>query len=249
MFPYFSQIDLLVVVCGLAGVLALCMVFQLYQRFQLRQLATAQLQAELTRYQLLSMKAQLQPHFLFNTLNTISVLTTESPEKANRMIVLLSDLLRQTLEVSQSDEVTLRRELELLGAYVEIQKMRFGRRLVVSYDVGSDTLEAKVPNLTLQPLVENAIRHGIAKHRMGGRIGVRASRLDGRLMLQVRDDGPGCSEEQMQERNGNGIGLANTSKRLACIYGNASSMKIERGIPGGTVATIVIPYHENGKQS
>jgi two-component system LytT family sensor kinase len=214
-----------------------------------RSLATARLQAELTRAQLQTMKAQLQPHFLFNTLNTISVLITENPAKANRMILLLSDLLRQTLETSQADEVTLKRELELLRAYVEIQRMRFRRRLSVSYDVNADILEAKIPHFALQPIVENAIRHGIAKQRTGGRIDIRAHRVGGRLVLQVQDNGPGLSVESLRERNGNGIGLANTRKRLSCIYGSSSSIKIESGKPNGTVATIVIPFRESGKQS
>ena len=235
--------------CGLAVVLLFGLVFRFYQRYHSRKLATAQLEAELIHAQLQTMKAQLHPHFLFNTLNTISVLTTESPAKANRVILLLSDLLRQTLEISEADEVTLGRELELLGAYVEIQRMRFQRRLAVSYDINADILEAKLPNFILQPLVENAIQHGIAKQRTGGRIDIRAYRMNGSLVLQVRDNGPGLSLQKVRERNGNGIGLANTSKRLSCIYGSSSSMKIERLRPKGTLATIVIPYHEMGKQS
>jgi len=246
--PSLDQSGLFLVAGGVAITFLAGLVLHLCRRHRRRTMATACLQAELTKAQLQAMKAQLQPHFLFNTLNTISVLVTENPAKANRMIMLLSDLLRQTVEMSQADEVTLRRELELLRAYIEIQRMRFKRRLSVSYEVNADILDAKLPNFTLQPIVENAIRHGIAKQRGGGRIEIRAHKLNGSLVLQVQDDGPGLSLEQMRERNGNGVGLANTSKRLSCIYGSSSSFKIQSRRPKGTVATIVIPFHESGKQ-
>ena len=247
--PELHEGGLFLVVSGVVVVVLLGIMLRVCRRYHRRTLATARLQAELTKAQLQAMKAQLHPHFLFNTLNTISVLITENPVKANRMIVLLSDLLRQTLEASQADEVTLRRELELLRAYLEIQRMRFRRRLSVSYDVNADILDARLPNFTLQPIVENAIRHGVAKQRRGGRVDIRARRVNGSLVLQVQDNGPGVSLEKIRERNGNGIGLANTSKRLSCIYGRLSSFKIERRHPNGTIATIVIPYHESGKQS
>lgn len=245
--PTLLEGGLFLVVSGVAVVFLLGFVLRACRRYHRRTLATARLQAELTKAQLQAMKAQLHPHFLFNTLNTISVLITENPAKANRMIILLSDLLRQTFEASQADEVTLKRELELLRAYLEIQRMRFRRRLSISYDVNADILDARLPNFTLQPIVENAIRHGIAKQRRGGRVDIRAHRVNGSLVLQVQDDGPGVSLEKIRERNGNGVGLANTSKRLACIYGKLSSFKIERRHPRGTIATIVIPYHESGK--
>lgn len=244
-----QQPELIVMVCSGAIVLLVGVLLVLCQRSHRRKLLTAEVQAELARAQLQTMKAQLQPHFLFNTLNTISVLTTEDPEKANRMILLLSDLLRQTLEISQVDEVTLKHELDLLRAYLEIQRMRFRKRLAVSFDVKAELLDAKVPHFSLQPLVENAIRHGIAKQRSGGRINVRAHRVNGSLVLQVQDNGAGLSEEKVRQRNGAGIGLANTRKRLACMYGNMSSVKLERCKPRGTLATIVIPYRESGTQS
>jgi two-component system LytT family sensor kinase len=243
-----QQPELIVMLCSGAIVLLVGVLLALCQRSHHRKLLTAQVQAELARAQLQTMKAQLQPHFLFNTLNTISVLTTEDPEKANRMIVLLSDLLRQTLEISQADEVTLKHELDLLRAYLEIQRMRFRRRLAVSYDVDAELLEANVPHFSLQPLVENAIRHGIAKRHSGGRINIRAHRMNGSLVLQVQDNGPGLSMEKMRERNGTGIGLANTRKRLSCMYGSLSSVEIQGCTPRGALATIVIPYRENAKR-
>jgi two-component system, LytTR family, sensor kinase len=249
MQPGLNQSEVLSIVVGAAIIFFLGLVLQLCRRYHRRTLATVQLQAELTRAQLQAMKAQLHPHFLFNTLNTISVLVTENPAKANRMIILLSDLLRQSLDISQEDEVTLRRELELLHEYLEIQRMRFRRRLSVSYDISDSVLDAKVPTFTLQPIVENAIRHGIAQQRKGGRIDIRASRIRGSLMLQVQDDGPGLSMDKMRQRNGSGIGLVNTSKRLSCIYGSASTFTIESRKPNGTVATIVIPFHTNGSPS
>ena len=241
------QTEFTLIVGGLTIVLLLVLLLQFCKRYLRNNLRTAQARAELANAQLQAMQAQLQPHFLFNTLNAISVLTLENPAKANRMILLLSDLLRQSLEISQADEVTLKHELELLRAYLEIQRMRYRRRLAVSYDVSADTLGASLPHFTLQPLVENAIRHGIAKQRTGGRIDIRAHRVHGSLVLQVQDDGPGLSLEKMRERNGNGIGLANTKKRLSCMYGHKSSLRIERCLPKGTLATVVIPYHENGK--
>jgi len=244
-----QQPELIVMICLAAIVLLLGVLLGLCLRSHHRKLVTAQVQAELARAQLQTMKAQLQPHFLFNTLNTISVLTTEDPEKANRMILLLSDLLRQTLEISQADEVTLKHELELLRVYLEIQRMRFRKRLAVSYDVNAELLGAKVPHFSLQPLVENAIRHGISKLRSGGRINIRAHRVNGSLVLQVQDNGPGLSYEQFLRRQGTGIGLANTRKRLICMYGSSSSIKIERCTPAGTLATIVIPYRESVTQS
>jgi sensor histidine kinase YesM len=127
--------------------------------------------------------------------------------------------------------------------------MRFRKRLAVSFDVKAELLDAKVPHFSLQPLVENAIRHGISKLRSGGRIEIRAHRSNGSLVLQVQDNGPGLSYEQFLRRQGTGIGLANTRKRLICMYGSSSSMKLERCAPGGTLATIVIPYRENVTQS
>ncbi len=244
-----QQPELIVMICSGAIILLIVVLLALCQRSHHRKLLTAHVQAELARAQLQTMKAQLQPHFLFNTLNTISVLTTEDPEKANRMILLLSDLLRQTLEISQADEVTLKHELDLLRAYLEIQRMRFRRRLVVSYDVDAELLGANVPHFSLQPLVENAIRHGIAKQRSGGRINISAHRMNGSLVLQVQDNGPGLSVEHMRQRNGTGIGLANTRQRLSCMYGSLSSVAIQPCEPKGTLATIVIPYRESVKRA
>lgn len=243
-----QQPELIVMACSGAIVLLVGVVLVLCQRSHHRKLLTAEVQADLARAQLQTMKAQLQPHFLFNTLNAISVLTTENPERANRMILLLSDLLRQTLEITQADEVTLKHELEMLRAYLEIQRMRFRRRLKVSYEVNAELLAAKVPHFSLQPLVENAIRHGIARQRTGGRIDIRARRENGSLVLQVQDDGPGLSEEKARHRSGTGIGLANTRKRLSCMYGSTASVEIERCEPRGTLATIVIPYRESPGQ-
>jgi len=246
---FIQYTDLILIAGGLTLVLILGLAMQLCRRFLRHNLRTAQVRAELANAQLQTMKAQLQPHFLFNTLNTISVLTSENPARANRMILLLSDLLRQTLESSQADEVTLKHELDLLRAYLEIQRMRFRRRLKVSYDVSADLLGANLPHFTLQPLVENAIRHGIAKQRSGGCINIRVHRLNRSLVIQVQDDGPGFSLEEMRKRNGNGFGLSITRKRLSCIYGNSASLKIERCEPRGTLASVVIPYRESGDKS
>jgi sensor histidine kinase YesM len=218
----------------------------LFQRVQQRAMLTAQAKADLARTQLWALKAQMHPHFLFNTLNTISILTTQDPEKAQRMIVLLSDLLRQVLEASRTDEVTLKHEVDLLRGYIEIQQMRYCERIDVSFTIDPDILGAHVPWFTLQPLVENAIRHGIARRQTGGCISINASRHDGNLVIRVQDDGPGLSEEPNRTGSSCGIGLANTRKRLAYLYGNSASVEIERNHSKGTVTTVSLPYHEYG---
>ncbi|NUO80861.1 histidine kinase [candidate division KSB1 bacterium] len=210
-----------------------------YERMQAEQVRAAQLQAELATAQLQALKMQLHPHFLFNTLNTIAVLIHENPQVAARMLEQLSDLLRHTLKNSGTQEVALQQELEFLRLYLEIEQTRFGDRLTVRMNIAPDTLAARVPNLILQPLVENAIRHGVAKRRGPGMIGISAERENGVLRLRVRDNGYG--PVAIGESN-HGIGLANTRARLQTLYGLQGELKLENIAEGGALAEIVLPF-------
>lgn len=193
----------------------------------------------LMQAQLQTLKAQLQPHFLFNTLNSVSALMHEDVEAADQMVVSLGDLLRATLSEGGGQEVTLRRELEVLDLYLRIQRIRFQERLKVNTEVDPRALDACVPNLVLQPLVENAIKHGIAPHSVDGLIRVGA-RLDGSaLVLSVRDDGPGLPEEQEVEE---GVGLSNTRARLERLYGAAQSIRYGDAAEGGFEVELRIPF-------
>lgn len=219
------------------------------------QLATARLGA---------LKMQLHPHFLFNTLHAVTVLVREDPPAAARMVTRLGDLLRLTLSRAERAEVTLDDELTLVRLYLEIEAVRFADRLVVSYDVADGLRGARVPDLALQPLVENALGHGIAPRRDAGRLTVRARRApraedlprapappDGWLVLEVEDDGPGpaaaahVGEVQAggARAPGRGIGLASTRERLAALHGAARTACVLHPLPGrGCLARLTLPY-------
>jgi signal transduction histidine kinase len=200
-----------------------------------------QLEARLERAQLQTLKLQLQPHFLFNTLNTITALIGVDPRVAERMVSGLSELLRLSLRNAGEQEVPLSRELELLEHYVDIQQIRFRDRLTVSLEVAPDTLQALVPNFILQPLVENAIRHGIGPRAAPGHVDVRAYRENGSLHLRVADDGVG-ERVRPFESTREGIGLGNTKARLEHLYGSAHAFSARGGSTGGFVVDIVIPF-------
>ena len=187
---------------------------------------------------------QLHPHFLFNTLNSISALLHHDPELADRMIARLGDFLRLTLENSGAQEVTLQKELEFLKCYLEIERVRFQDRLTVSYDVAPETLDAMVPNLVWQPIVENAIRHAIAPRSGRGHIEMRAQRTGETLQLQVKDDGPGLpSNQNSNGSSSKGVGLANTRERLRQLYGNNHRFELVNGSDRGLVVTLEIPFN------
>ena len=218
-----------------------------YRRYRERELRASQLEARLAQARLEALKMQLHPHFLFNTLNGISALMHRDVEAADRMLVRLSDLLRMTLESGDAQETSLKQELEFLNAYLEIEKTRFGDRLTVDMQVDPETLDARVPTLILQPLVENAIRHGIAPQVEPGRIELRAQRRNGRLCLQVSDNGAGLPEgtgDALRE----GVGLSNTRARLAQLYGEDYRFELENGKGSangrekGLRVTVEIPY-------
>jgi signal transduction histidine kinase len=192
---------------------------------------------EATRLALENLRAQLQPHFLFNTLQSISTLMHRDPAAADRMLMDLSDLLRLSLRSTASQEVPLRDELAFLDRYLDIMRVRFGDRLRIAVDAGSEVRDALVPSLVLQPIVENAITHGMADRPDFGRVVVRARRHGAVLWLEVSDDGPGLAAPA---RDGNGIGLANTRERVARLYGAEGSVELltERGL----TVRISIPF-------
>jgi two-component sensor histidine kinase len=202
------------------------------------ELRSSQLEAALARARLDALTAQLQPHFLFNTLNSISTLILKQEnEPARRMLHRLADLLRATLAATGEQMVTLQRELELVQRYFDIEAVRFPDRLRPSIRVAPDLLQARVPALLLQPLVENAIRHGVAAVPTAGRVEVRATRLNGTLRIEVCDDGLGPADAAGAE----GVGLANTRQRLAQLYGERGLLSLERSALGGAVTRVEIP--------
>ncbi len=186
---------------------------------------------------------QLQPHFLFNTLNAISALIPADAKPARRMVARLGDLLRSTLEHEATQEVTLREELAFLEPYLEIEQARLEDRLTVVMHIAPDTLDARVPHLLLQPLVENAIRHGIASRIEPGKVEISASRgPDNRfLQLEIRDDGRGLNRDNgVSPRRG--VGLTNIRSRLEQLYGTEHRFKLENRADGGVLVQIGIPY-------
>jgi signal transduction histidine kinase len=200
----------------------------------------AALRDEASRAQLQVLRMQLDPHFLFNSLNAISALVEDDPAAAQRMIYHLGGFLRQTLEHAEQAEVPMRVELSLLEAYLEIESARFGERLRVEIDVGGDLADALVPMLVLQPLVENAVRHGIQPSERGGTVRVHACAAAGRLRIEVTDDGVGLPPA-FAAVDARGLGLRNTAERLRRSYGDAASLEIAVADRGGTRATVVLP--------
>ena len=211
-----------------------------YQRYQTSLIEAAQLQTQLVQSQLQALKMQLHPHFLFNTLNTISALVQEDPEGAERMIARLSDLLRLSLERTGVQEVPLREELEFLHLYLDIERTRFEERLAVSFDIDDDAMDARVPSLILQPIVENAIRHGLFNRTSNGHISIHAARQGSNLSLMVKDNGCGLPVDGVYRRNG--LGLATTRGRLERLYGNSQSLILRNVKDGGVEARILLPY-------
>ena len=215
------------------AILAAAHGLEYYRRSREREQLEARLAA--TRLQLLSM--QLQPHFLFNTLNTIAELVHDDPESADRMIAGLSDLLRRTLDLKDAHEVTLDEELRVLDLYLDLQRIRFGERLHVVTDIEAAARTARVPLLLLQPIVENSIRHGLAARTTAGRIEIRGRRSADRLVLDVIDDGEPIDGEPRQ-----GIGLNNVRDRLEALHGDRFSLRLVPAETGGTRVTIDMPF-------
>src|SRR5215213_868145 len=206
-----------------------------YQRYREGELRASQAQLQ-------ALKMQLHPHFLFNALHSISALVHSDPEAADKMIARLGDFLRLTLDTAAAQEVPLRQEIEFLNCYLEIERIRFRDRLTTRLDVDPQALECRVPNLILQPIVENAIRHGVAPRSAPGRVEIHAERRGGALRLQVKDNGRGIQEAAACSTKGGGVGLSNTRARLQQLYGGAFVFEIENDPAGGAVVTLEIPF-------
>ena len=212
-----------------------------YGEYRERDVSASRLQAQLAEAQLRILRMQLHPHFLFNTLNTISALIHRDVRAADRMLALLGDLLRDSFEKIGAQEVALKQEMDFLERYIEIEKTRFQDRLVVETHVASETLDALIPNLILQPLVENAIRHGIARRSGPGRIDIASWRENGMLAVRIRDDGPGLPEGAETPAR-HGVGLANTQARLQQLYGGQHRFELANRDGGGLDVTLAVPF-------
>ena len=202
-------------------------------------LRAANLERQMVEAQLLALRMQLNPHFLFNTLNAIATLLRHDIDAAERMLVRLSELLRSALDTAAEPEVSLHKEVDFLERYVEIEQLRFGDRLNFVCHVSPDARSALVPNLILQPLVENAIKHGIENRSRGGRVELSATRSNGSLHLEIRDNG---KAPEAVDENGMGVGLTNTRTRLETMYGDRQQMGFNLDADG-CVVTLDIPFH------
>jgi len=232
------------------GILGVQQAYAWYRRYEERrqealrlELRSSQLENQLVQAHLSTLKMQLHPHFLFNTLNTIMVLVRQQKgREAEEMLARLSDLLRCVLEDVQAQEVPLTRELEYLQLYLAIEQVRFQDRLRVDVAADPEVLDAALPHMALQPIVENAIRHGIGRSSTAGSISITACRVNDQVEIKVQDDGPGLPTAPA---NGaaRGIGLANTRARLRELYGDAAGLTVRNAEQGGVVATMVLPYH------
>src|SRR3954470_2144710 len=198
----------------------------------------AELHSQVTDARLNALRSQLNPHFLFNTLNAVSTLVDEDPPGARRMIARLSDLLRHTLGEGDEQEIPLARELEMLRRYMDIMEVRFQGKVELSIETEPSLDNALVPNLVLQPLVENAFRHGLAPMQTVGRVVVRAARDDGELVLSVRDNGSGPATPLRE-----GVGLTNTRARLTQLYGARQRLALSAAEGGGALVEVRLPYH------
>lgn len=240
-FSFYFMVGIIVYFAILLGTQAV----DYARRYRDSQLRASRLESELSTARLHALRAQLQPHFLFNTLHAISALVVKDPEGADRMIADLSDLLRLALEDVDTVEVTVRRELELVERYLSIERTRFADRLTVNFAIEPETLDARVPSLILQPLVENAVRHGVSRCPAPGWIEIRSARDDGKLRLAVRDGGaereppaPGALRE--------GVGLRSTRSRLEYLYAGDHSFRYGFGADGVFSVDLSIPMRVSG---
>jgi two-component system LytT family sensor kinase len=222
-------------------VLMISHAYNYYNNYRKGELKASELRTQLVQSQLEALKMQVHPHFLFNTLHSISAMLSKDTEGARKMIVRLGDFLRLTLENSGSMEVTLRQEIEFLNGYLEIERVRFQDRLTTDIHVDPEVLDVRVPNLILQPLVENAMRHAVGTSK-AGHVEVVAAPQNGVVRIEVKDNGPGIQADGVLDaRRGRGLGLANTQARLFGLYGDAATFKLSNGPAGGLVVTLEIP--------
>lgn len=240
----FANFFIYVLVYGV--IVGLAQFLDYYRRVQERELLASRLETQLAQAQLQVLRMQLQPHFLFNTLNAISALMHKDVRLADRMLARLGELLRATLEDPGTQGGTLRQELDFLRPYLEIEQARLGPRLTVTIDVPAELLDARVPYLIAQPLVENAIRHGLAPRIGPGSLSIRARRQNDLLTIQVTDDGVGFPANGHARE---GIGLSNTRGRLRGLYGDDAALTLETDPGRGTVATVTLPYRSDAADS
>jgi len=211
-----------------------------YRQYREEKVRRAVIQAQLTRAKIDALRGHLQPHFLFNTLNTIAALIDLDPAKASQMISRLSELLRAAVDTVDVNKVTLTHELDILERYLDIQRVRFGQRLRTEIHVEERAMLAKVPTLMLQPIVENAIVHGIAEKTDGGTVKLEARCDTSWLWLRITDTGPAVTLEEIVNRS-HGVGLTNTRERLQTMYGNYHTLDIGPGESEGVVVAITLP--------
>ena len=225
------------------SILGLCLMIQSWQNAQTQQIKITNMANLLTQAKLSALKMQLHPHFLFNTLNTISSYVERDPEKTRTMIARLSELLRTTLRSEEAQQVSLEHELKVLQMYLDIEQLRMQERLTVVKDIDPSLLETLVPNLLLQPLVENAIRHGLNQKIAGGIITISAKKTSDHIQLSIHDTGPGCMRRE-DEIWSNGIGLNNTRQRLRHLYGDQFTLTFSSDKDQGTEVQITLPLQE-----
>lgn len=211
-----------------------------YRGFRLRQLEAAEMARTLAEARLAALRSQLQPHFVFNVLNAIAALLHTDPLAADRMLTRFAALLRFVLRTGVSEEHTLREELEVLRQYLDLMQLRFADRLVVTWEVDDAALERLVPWMVLQPLAENALEHGFGQRSEPGHLRVTAQLKDGALLLSVEDDGAGLAATSFDRRSGEGVGLRNTSERLARLYGALGTLDVLDLAGKGVIATVRI---------
>jgi two-component system, LytTR family, sensor kinase len=233
-WPYLLFSTVALQLCIYLAIVAAAHMMEYYRRSRERD----QLEARLAEARLQVLNMQLQPHFLFNTLNTIAELVHGDADIADRMITDLSELLRRTMAMGSTPDVTIATELELLSLYLSLQRARFGDRLRVSMVIDDAVRNARVPMLLLQPIVENAVRHGLARHVNAGAITIAARRADDDLVVEVTDDGPGVTDEGVHE----GIGLTNTRARLEALYPRAARLTLTNAEGGGARVSLRLPF-------
>jgi two-component system, LytTR family, sensor kinase len=226
-----------------AGIVGISHAVAYYHETQERKLKEARLETRLMEARLKTLQAELHPHFLFNTLHAISTLIHRDPESADRMISRLSDLLRITFDRSGQAKVTLKEEIEFLQKYLDIEQTRFPDRLTVRVEIDPDTLDAEVPRMILQPLVENAIKHGIAPRTDRGSVEIVAGRQDETLWMEVRDNGGGLHGATLKKLR-TGVGLSNTRARLECLYAGQHRLEFTDR-HGGLAVRVEIPFQRH----
>lgn len=209
-----------------------------YRRWQERELESAHLSEQLAKARLQALQTQIQPHFLFNTLQTIAILTHKEPETAEQMLVKLGDLLRSVMDNEEKPLVTLKQELDFVRQYLEIQQIRFGDRLIITWEIEPESESLQVPTMLLQPVVENAIEHGISRNSIPGEISLSTKSNTDHMLLKVEDNGNGSPRISKQGR-----GLANTQRRLETLYGDDASLDFVSTTLGGASVMIKIPVN------